>query len=81
MIEMTIGEAAPRLEELVRRVAGSRERIALTDEGRVVALLVAPRVVEDLENALAAAGGHARDAGIAADGSRNSRRLPTGSSE
>ncbi|WP_158801340.1 type II toxin-antitoxin system prevent-host-death family antitoxin [Streptomyces sp. NRRL S-37] len=81
MIEMTVDEAAPRLEELVRWVAGGREPITLTDEGRVMALLVAPRVIEDLESALAAAGGHARGAGIAADGSRNSSRLPTGSSE
>ena len=81
MIKMTIDEAAPRLEELVRRVADSREPIALTDEGRVVALLVAPQVIKELENALAAADGHPRGTGAPADGSRNSRQLPTGSSE
>ncbi|MFI2379576.1 type II toxin-antitoxin system prevent-host-death family antitoxin [Streptomyces sp. NPDC018964] len=81
MVEMAVDEAAPRLEELVRWVAGGREPVALTDEGRVMALLVAPRVIEDLEGALAAAGGHARGAGAPADGSRNSSRLPTGSSE
>ncbi|MFI8093123.1 type II toxin-antitoxin system prevent-host-death family antitoxin [Streptomyces sp. NPDC086080] len=55
MTEMTISEAASRLDELVRRLAGSSEPIALTDRGRVTALLVAPHVIEDLEDSLAVA--------------------------
>ncbi|MDT0609989.1 type II toxin-antitoxin system prevent-host-death family antitoxin [Streptomyces lancefieldiae] len=62
MTEMTISESASRLEELVRRVADSRELIALTDEGRVTALLVAPQVIEDLEDSVAVAGYRRRKA-------------------
>ncbi|MEW2134446.1 type II toxin-antitoxin system Phd/YefM family antitoxin [Streptomyces sp. NPDC005435] len=55
MTEITIGDAAARLDELVRLVAHNREPIALTDQGHVVALLVSPRVLEDLEDDLAVA--------------------------
>ncbi|MGP4013641.1 type II toxin-antitoxin system prevent-host-death family antitoxin [Streptomyces sp. 4N124] len=37
------------------RVAHGRETIALTDDGRVTALLVSPQLVEDLEDSLAIA--------------------------
>ncbi|WP_210576454.1 type II toxin-antitoxin system Phd/YefM family antitoxin [Streptomyces sp. GESEQ-4] len=55
MTEMSISEAAPQLDDLVRRVAYRREIIALTDHGRVAALLVSPQVIEDLEDTLAIA--------------------------
>lgn len=53
MTGIPIDEAGPQLDELVRRVARSRETIALTDQGDVAALLVSPRVIEDLEDSLA----------------------------
>ncbi|MEF9904400.1 MULTISPECIES: type II toxin-antitoxin system prevent-host-death family antitoxin [Streptomyces] len=89
MNEIPVNEAAPRLEELVRGLSGSREPLALADGAGAVALLVAPRVIQDLEDALAVAGRRLREAGKApggghgrqAAGPRNSRRLPTGSSE
>ncbi|MEV0692510.1 type II toxin-antitoxin system prevent-host-death family antitoxin [Streptomyces sp. NPDC050388] len=55
MTEMTISEAASRLEDLVHRLGGGREPVVLTDESGVTALLVAPQVIEDLEDALAIA--------------------------
>lgn len=100
-----VDEAAARLDDLVHRVASSRETIALTDRGRVAALLVSPGVLEDLEDDLAVADYRRRKAegtlgeGIPHEevrrllnlpaspdhmsrtGSRNSRRLPAGSSE
>ncbi|MGX4691716.1 type II toxin-antitoxin system Phd/YefM family antitoxin [Streptomyces sp. JNUCC 63] len=54
MTEIEISTADSRLEELVRR-ARDGETIALTDHGRVAALLVSPHVIEDLEDALAVA--------------------------
>jgi PHD/YefM family antitoxin component YafN of YafNO toxin-antitoxin module len=53
MTRIPIDEAGPQLDELVRRVAHSRETIALTDHGHVAALLVSPQVIEDLEDSLA----------------------------
>jgi antitoxin (DNA-binding transcriptional repressor) of toxin-antitoxin stability system len=55
MTEISISVAASRLGHLVRRVAHGRETIALTDGGQVAALLVSPRLIEDLEDALAVA--------------------------
>ncbi|MEV2192860.1 type II toxin-antitoxin system Phd/YefM family antitoxin [Streptomyces phaeochromogenes] len=55
MTEIAISAAGSQLDDLVRRVAQSRETIALTDHGHVAALLVSPQVVEDLEDALAVA--------------------------
>jgi len=52
-MKLSISEAGPRLDDLVRRVARDRETIALTEGGQVTALLVSPQVVEDLEDALA----------------------------
>jgi hypothetical protein len=70
---------------LVRRAAHGRETIALTDHGHVAALLVSPQVIEDLEDALAVADHQRREAEGTREpcdhGSRNSSRLPTGSSE
>nr|WP_237518689.1 type II toxin-antitoxin system prevent-host-death family antitoxin [Streptomyces sp. SID5910] len=40
---------------MVRQVAAEGGAVALTDEGRVAALLVAPQVIEDLEDSLAVA--------------------------
>ncbi|MFF9486841.1 type II toxin-antitoxin system prevent-host-death family antitoxin [Streptomyces sp. NPDC014676] len=59
---MSITEAAAQLDELVRRLAGSRGPIALTDGGRVTALLAAPQVIEDLEDSSAVAGHRRRKA-------------------
>jgi len=56
-MKLSISEAGPRLDDLVRRVARDRETIALTEGGQVTALLVSPQVVEDLEDALAFAEG------------------------
>lgn len=55
MTKIPVGEAGPELEDLVRRASHGRETIALTDQGQVVALLVSPQVIEDLEDALAVA--------------------------
>ncbi|MGY3202216.1 type II toxin-antitoxin system prevent-host-death family antitoxin [Streptomyces sp. TE5632] len=55
MTEMTISAAASRPEDPVRRPGGGREPVALTDEGGVTALLVAPQVIEDPEDAPAVA--------------------------
>ncbi|WP_031225725.1 prevent-host-death family protein [Streptomyces roseochromogenus] len=55
MTRIEISAAGSCLEELVRRVTGSCETIALTEHGRVAALLVSPRLVEDLEDSLAVA--------------------------
>ncbi|MFJ5560837.1 hypothetical protein ACIQCD_26375 [Streptomyces sp. NPDC093250] len=53
MIEMTVDEAASQLDDLVRRLANSREPVAITDDSGVTALLVAPRLIRDMEDALA----------------------------
>jgi antitoxin (DNA-binding transcriptional repressor) of toxin-antitoxin stability system len=53
MTEIEITAAGSCLEELVRRAADRGETIALTDHGHVAALLVSPRVIEDLEDTLA----------------------------
>lgn len=55
MRKIPISEAGSQLEDLVRRAAHGRETIALTDHGHVAALLVSPRVIEDLEDAVAVA--------------------------
>lgn len=54
MTEIAISEAGSQLDELVRRAADG-ETIALTDAGRVAALLVSPEVIADLEDSLAVA--------------------------
>lgn len=53
MTEISISAARAQLDDLVRLVAHNRETIALTDHGRVAALLVSPQVIEDFEDALA----------------------------
>ncbi|MFJ9907168.1 type II toxin-antitoxin system Phd/YefM family antitoxin [Streptomyces sp. NPDC101152] len=55
MVQISITDARSQLGDLVRRAAHHRETIALTDHGHVAALLVSPRVIEDLEGALAIA--------------------------
>jgi antitoxin (DNA-binding transcriptional repressor) of toxin-antitoxin stability system len=55
MMKISVDEAADQLDGLVAMAARSLEPIALTDGGEVVALLVSPRVVEELEDAIAAA--------------------------
>ncbi|MGN5378997.1 prevent-host-death family protein [Streptomyces sp. MUSC 14] len=55
MATIEIDAAGSCLEELVRRVAYGCETIALTDDGRVAALLVSPHAIEDLEDSLAVA--------------------------
>jgi PHD/YefM family antitoxin component YafN of YafNO toxin-antitoxin module len=52
MAQITIGAARSQLGDLVRRVSHSHETIALTDHGHVVALLVSPEAIEELEDAL-----------------------------
>lgn len=48
-------EARTRIGNLVRRVAISRERIAITDHGQVAAVLINPQELADLEDSLALA--------------------------
>ncbi|MEV6834921.1 type II toxin-antitoxin system Phd/YefM family antitoxin [Streptomyces sp. NPDC051133] len=55
MTRIALSAARSQLDDLVRRAAHGRETIALTDRGHVVALLVSPQVMEDLEDALAVA--------------------------
>ncbi|MET9967682.1 type II toxin-antitoxin system prevent-host-death family antitoxin [Streptomyces sp. NPDC006356] len=55
MTKIPVSEAGPELEDLVRRASRGRETIALTDHDQVVALLVSPQVIEDLEDSLAVA--------------------------
>ncbi|XUL90378.1 type II toxin-antitoxin system Phd/YefM family antitoxin [Streptomyces galilaeus] len=55
MTAISITAAQAQLGHLVRLVAHNRESIALTDRGHVVALLVSPHVMEDLEDDLAIA--------------------------
>lgn len=55
MVRITVSDARSQLDDLVRRVSLGGEIIALTDHGHATALLVSPRVVEDLEDALAVA--------------------------
>jgi len=55
MTEIAISAACSQLDDLVRRVAYGRATIALTDHGRVAALLISPQVIEDFEDALAVA--------------------------
>ncbi|ANS65776.1 hypothetical protein SLINC_3552 [Streptomyces lincolnensis] len=55
MTKVSISTARSQLDDLVRRVADGGETIGLTAEGHVVALLVPPQVVEDLEDDLAVA--------------------------
>ncbi|MER6013487.1 type II toxin-antitoxin system Phd/YefM family antitoxin [Streptomyces bluensis] len=55
MTKIAISAARSQLDDLVRRAAHGRETIALTDHGHVAALLVAPQVIEDLEDSLAVA--------------------------
>lgn len=50
-----VDEAAALLHDLVDRVARTGETVALTDGGLVAALVVPPRVLEDLEDELAVA--------------------------
>jgi PHD/YefM family antitoxin component YafN of YafNO toxin-antitoxin module len=59
-----LDQAAERLDSLVRRVADARERIAITDQGQVAAVLISPRELADLEQALAAAEYRALFAGV-----------------
>ncbi|KAB1143965.1 type II toxin-antitoxin system Phd/YefM family antitoxin [Streptomyces luteolifulvus] len=83
MTRIPISAARSQLGALVRRAAHGRETIALTDHGHVAALLVSPQVIEDLEDAVADY--QRRKAEGTREpcdhGSRNSSRLPTGSSE
>ncbi|MEI5522667.1 type II toxin-antitoxin system Phd/YefM family antitoxin [Streptomyces brasiliscabiei] len=60
MTEISISAARSQLGDLVRRVADDRETIALTDDGRVAALLVSPQVMEDLEDAALAVADYRR---------------------
>lgn len=55
MSQVAISAARAQLGDLVRRAAHGHETVALTDHGQVAALLVSPRVIEDLEDALALA--------------------------
>ena len=48
-------EARRIFGSLVRRAAGARERITITDHGRPAAVLVNPQDLADLEEALALA--------------------------
>jgi PHD/YefM family antitoxin component YafN of YafNO toxin-antitoxin module len=59
-----LDQAAERLDSLVRRVADARERIAITDQGQVAAVLISPRELADLEQALAVAEYRALFAGV-----------------
>ncbi|WP_125505989.1 MULTISPECIES: type II toxin-antitoxin system prevent-host-death family antitoxin [unclassified Streptomyces] len=77
MMKITADEAAVRLDDPVRRLSGGPEPVAVTVDGGVTALLVDPAVIQGMEDALAVA----RRRGCQPVGSRNSRRLPTGSSE
>ncbi|QKW07225.1 type II toxin-antitoxin system Phd/YefM family antitoxin [Streptomyces sp. NA04227] len=50
-----IAEARERLDSLCRKAATSLERTAITDEGTVVAILISPQELADLEDDLAIA--------------------------
>lgn len=50
-----LAEARAKFGSLVRRVAHSRERITITDHGQLVAVLIHPQELADLEDALALA--------------------------
>ncbi|MGC0331462.1 antitoxin (DNA-binding transcriptional repressor) of toxin-antitoxin stability system [Streptomyces sp. SAI-170] len=54
MPKIPVEVARTQLDELVRRAVHGREVIALTD-GEATALLVSPRMMEDLEDSLAVA--------------------------
>ncbi|MFD7895829.1 type II toxin-antitoxin system prevent-host-death family antitoxin [Streptomyces sp. NPDC059743] len=51
LVEIT--QARADLGDLCRQVAASRERIAVTDNGTVVAVLISPQELADLEDDLA----------------------------
>ncbi|WUK34274.1 type II toxin-antitoxin system Phd/YefM family antitoxin [Streptomyces sp. NBC_00370] len=55
MSEFTMTDARAKLGTLVRRVAHSHERIAITDHGHVAAVLINAHDLEDLEDARALA--------------------------
>ncbi len=62
MAEVSIGEAQTRLGALARRASAAGERVTLTEDGRPVAVLVSAQELDDLEDALALANHHAREA-------------------
>ncbi|MFD7899289.1 type II toxin-antitoxin system prevent-host-death family antitoxin [Streptomyces sp. NPDC059743] len=51
----TLAEAHAAFDALMSRVTRSRERIAITDQGLVAAVLINPLDLADLEDALAVA--------------------------
>ncbi|WP_314171778.1 type II toxin-antitoxin system Phd/YefM family antitoxin [Streptomyces winkii] len=51
----SVAQAESMLDSLVRRVARTRERITITDQGREAAVLISPEELAGLDRALAAA--------------------------
>ncbi|MBA4865369.1 type II toxin-antitoxin system Phd/YefM family antitoxin [Streptomyces sp. PSKA54] len=51
----SIKEARDCLDDLVRRATQHGDRIAITDQGRTLAVLISPQELEDLEDELAVA--------------------------
>jgi len=62
MAAYSISDARPVLGDLVRRASHGRERIALTDHGRVAAIVISASELEELEDRLAVAEYTARKA-------------------
>jgi PHD/YefM family antitoxin component YafN of YafNO toxin-antitoxin module len=60
-------QAEGQLDRLVRRVADARERITITDQGQAAAVLISPRELADLEQALAVAEYRAQFVGMPAE--------------
>jgi prevent-host-death family protein len=55
MAAYSISDARPVLGDLVRRASHGHERIALTDHGRVAAIMISASELEELEDRLAIA--------------------------
>ena len=62
MATFSISDARPVLGDLVRRASHGHERIALTDHGRVAAIMISASELEELEDRLAVAEYAARKA-------------------
>lgn len=62
MATFSISDARPVLGDLVRRASHGHERIALTDHGRVAAIVISASELEELEDRLAVAEYTARKA-------------------
>jgi prevent-host-death family protein len=51
MTDVPLAEAHERFRSLVQRMASTRERVTITEDGRAAAVLISPEELDDLDEA------------------------------